>query len=81
MDFITDFPLSTKLKVKTLLIITDRLNKGVMLIPIISIFTPAMATAFMERYCNGPWPGLCSWLLARTCLGGLAVQAGTPFSL
>ena len=30
--------------------------------------------------CNGPWPGLCSWLLARTlhCVS-LAVQARTPF--
>ena len=36
--------------VKILLIITDRLSKGVILIPILSIFAPAVATAFMERY-------------------------------
>ena len=30
--------------------ITDRLNKGVILIPILSIFTPAVAAAFMEHY-------------------------------
>ena len=28
----------------------DRLNKGVILIPILLIFTPAVAAAFMERY-------------------------------
>ena len=50
MDFITDLPLSTKLKVKILLVITDRLSKGIILIPILLIFTPAVATAFMERY-------------------------------
>ena len=50
MDFITDLPFSIKLKVKILLMITDRLSKGVILIPILSIFTPAVATAFMERY-------------------------------
>ena len=50
MDFITDFPLSIKLKAKILLIITDRLSKGIILIPILLISTPAVATAFMERY-------------------------------
>ena len=30
--------------------ITDRLSKGVILIPMLSIFTPAVATAFMEHY-------------------------------
>ena len=30
--------------------ITDRLNKGIILIPILSIFTPAVAIAFIERY-------------------------------
>ena len=50
MDFITDFPLNIKLKVKILLIIINRLNKGIILILILSIFTPAVATAFMERY-------------------------------
>ena len=50
MDFIMDLPLNIKLKVKTLLIITDRLSKGVILILILSIFTPAVATAFIKRY-------------------------------
>ena len=50
MDFITDLPPSIKLKVKILLMITDRLSKGVILIPILSIFAPAVAMAFMERY-------------------------------
>ena len=50
MDFITDLPLNTKLGAKALLIITDRLNKGVILIPMLSIFTPAVAAAFIERY-------------------------------
>ena len=50
MDFITDLPLSIKLRVKILLIITDRLNKGVILILILLIFTPAVAMAFMECY-------------------------------
>ena len=30
--------------------ITDRLSKAVILIPMLSIFTPAVAAAFMERY-------------------------------
>ena len=50
MDFITDLPLSVKLRVKILLIITDRLSKGIILILILLIFTPAVAMAFMERY-------------------------------
>ena len=50
MDFITDLPLSTKSRVKILLIITDRLNKGIIFIPIILIFTPAVATVFIKRY-------------------------------
>ena len=50
MDFITDLPPSIKSGVKILLVITDRLSKGVILIPILSISTPAVATAFMERY-------------------------------
>ena len=50
MDFITDFPPSTKSGVKTLLMITDRLSKGVILIPILSISAPAVAAAFMEHY-------------------------------
>ena len=50
MDFITDFPLSIKSRVRILLMITDRLNKGVILIPMLSIFAPAVAMAFMEYY-------------------------------
>ena len=50
MDFITDLPLSVKLGVRILLVIMDRLSKGVILIPMLSIFTPAVAMAFMERY-------------------------------
>ena len=50
MDFITDLPPSVKLRVRILLIITDWLSKGVILIPILLIFTPAVAMAFMEHY-------------------------------
>ena len=50
MDFITDFPLNIKLKVKILLIITDSLNKGIILILILLIFTPAVVTPFIKRY-------------------------------
>ena len=50
MDFITDLPPNAKSGAKTLLIITNRLNKGVILIPILSIFAPAVAMAFMEHY-------------------------------
>ena len=50
MDFITDFPLNIKLKVKILLMIINWLSKGVILILIISIFTPAVAVAFIKRY-------------------------------
>ena len=50
MDFITDLPFNTKLRVRILLIITDRLNKGIILIPILLIFTPVVAMAFIEYY-------------------------------
>ena len=50
MDFITDLPPSIKSRVKTLLMITDRLSKGVILIPMLLIFAPAVAAAFIERY-------------------------------
>ena len=50
MDFITDLPLNVKSRVKTLLMITDRLSKGIILIPILLIFTPAVAMAFIEYY-------------------------------
>ena len=45
-----DLPFNIKLRVKILLIITDRLNKGIILILILLIFTPAVAIAFIERY-------------------------------
>ena len=50
MDFITDLPPSIKLRVKILLVITDRLSKGVILIPMLLISAPAVAAVFMERY-------------------------------
>ena len=50
MDFMTDFPPSVKSRARTLLIITDRLSKGIILIPILSISAPAVATAFIEHY-------------------------------
>ena len=50
MDFITDLPPSTKSGVKILLMIRDRLSKGVILIPILLIFTPAVTTAFIKCY-------------------------------
>ena len=50
MDFITDLPLNIKSRVRILLIITDRLNKGIILIPILLIFTPAVAIAFIKYY-------------------------------
>ena len=50
MNFITDLPLNIKSGIRTLLVITDRLNKGVILIPILSISTPAVAMAFIEHY-------------------------------
>ena len=50
MDFIIDLPLSIKSRVRILLIITDWLSKGIILILILSIFTPAVAMAFIEYY-------------------------------
>ena len=50
MDFITDLPFSVKLRVKILLMITDWLNKGIILILILLIFTPAVAMAFIKYY-------------------------------
>ena len=50
MDFITDLSLSAKSGVKILLVITDRLNKRIILIPILLIFTPAVAMAFIKYY-------------------------------
>ena len=50
MDFITDLPPNIKSGVKILLMITDQLNKRVILIPILLISTPTVAMAFIERY-------------------------------
>ena len=50
MDFITNLPLSVKSGVRILLMITDWLSKGIILIPILLIFTPAVAMAFIEHY-------------------------------
>ena len=50
MDFITDLSLNIKLRVRILLMITDWLNKGIILILIISISAPAVAMAFIKRY-------------------------------
>ena len=50
MDFITDLPPSIKLRVKILLVISDWLSKGVILIPMLSIFALAVAAVFIERY-------------------------------
>ena len=50
MDFITELPLSIKLRIKILLIIINRLNKGVILILILLIFAPAVAAAFIKHY-------------------------------
>ena len=50
MDFITDLPPSVKSGVKILLIITDRLNKGIILILILLISAPAVAIAFIKHY-------------------------------
>ena len=50
MDFLINLPPNIKLRVKILLIITDRLSKRVILIPILLIFTPAVAAVFIKRY-------------------------------
>ena len=50
MDFITDLPPNIELGVKLLLVITDRLNKEIILILILLIFTLIVTTVFIERY-------------------------------
>ena len=50
MDFITNLPPSVKSGVRILLIITDRLSKGIILILILLISAPAVAIAFIEYY-------------------------------
>ena len=49
MDFIMNLPLSIKLGIKMLLVIIDRLSKGVILIPML-LSAPAVAMAFIKRY-------------------------------
>ena len=50
MDFTTDLPPRIKSGIKILLIITDRLRKGVILILILLIFALAMTMAFIKYY-------------------------------
>ena len=50
MDFIMDLSPSAKSRVRTLLVITDRLSKGIILIPILLISAPAVAMAFIKCY-------------------------------
>ena len=50
MDFIIYLPLSIKSGIRILLVIIDRLSKGVILIPMLLISAPAVAMAFIERY-------------------------------
>ena len=50
MDFITDLPLSIKSGVEILLVITNRLNKGIILIPMLLISAPTVAMAFIKHY-------------------------------
>ena len=50
MDFIINLSFSIKSGVRILLMITDWLNKGIILILILLISTPAVAMAFIERY-------------------------------
>ena len=50
MDFMTDLPPSAKSGARTLLVITDRLSKGVILIPMLSISAPAAALVDTEAY-------------------------------
>ena len=55
MDFLTNLRFNIKLRVKILLMITDWLNKEIILIPIWLIFTPAVAAVFIKYYilCHG----------------------------
>ena len=48
MDFITDLTFNIKLSIKILLVITDRLSKKIILIPILLIFIFMVATAFIK---------------------------------
>ena len=50
MDFITDLPPSIKLGAKILFVMTNRLNKGIILMLILLIFTAAVITAFIKYY-------------------------------
>ena len=50
MDFIIDLPPSVKLGAKILLVITNQLSKGVILIPMLLISAPVVAAAFIKHY-------------------------------
>ena len=50
MDSIINLSPNIKLKVRILLVITDRLSKSIILILILLIFTLAVATALIEQY-------------------------------
>ena len=50
MDLIINLPLNIKSGAKILLIIINRLSKGVILIPILLISASAMAIAFIKHY-------------------------------
>ena len=50
MDFTINLTPNIKSKVKILLIITDRLNKGIILILILLIFIPVVATVLIKYY-------------------------------
>ena len=50
MDFIRDLLLSIKSGVKILLVIIIWLNKGIILIPILLMFTLPVAAAFIKYY-------------------------------
>ena len=50
MDFIMDLPFNIKSGIKILLVIINRLNKGVILILILLIFAPAVTIAFIKYY-------------------------------
>ena len=50
MDFIMNLPLSIKSGAKILLVIIDRLCKGIIFILILLISAPVVAMAFIEYY-------------------------------
>ena len=50
MDFITNLPFNIKSGIRILLVITDQLSKGIILILILLISAPAVAIAFIKYY-------------------------------